>query len=70
MDPKDKTKLHDITKRIKYQSRLPGARYIDPGTEQVTFEHLSDTDYLLLRRKRIIKPAAAAVSKQTAKKEN
>lgn len=64
ISPSDKIKKHDVLKRLKYQSGTPQARYIDPGAEQVPFDHLSDADYLLLRKKRVI--AVAATSK-TAK---
>lgn len=53
----DKTKKHEILFRLKYKSHTPEARYIDPGQEQVTFEHLADADYLKLRKKRFIQPA-------------
>lgn len=73
IDPKDKTKPHDIVKMtVKYRSHLDGERYIKPGEEQVTFEHLSDADYILMRRKNLIRPAvetAAAAPKASAKKE-
>ncbi len=52
--------LHDVLARIKYRSHLDGERYIDPGTEQVTFEHLDDTGYQLLLMKNIIKPVGGA----------
>lgn len=65
----DKTKIHDILKRIKYRSKLEGQRYIDPGEEQVTFEHLDDAGYLKLVKKKFIKPAATA-GKTPAEKES
>jgi hypothetical protein len=49
---KEEQKLpHVILKRVKYRSRLPGERYIDPGTgELVTFEHIEDwRNYKALR---------------------
>lgn len=55
----EKTNKHEVLKRLKYRSKLPGERYIDPGAELVTFEHLSDVAYLLLRRKKTIRPAVA-----------
>lgn len=71
IDPKDKTKPHDIVKMtIKYRSHLEGQRYIEPGAETVTFEHLSDADYILMRRKNLIRPVAeTAAAKPAAKKE-
>ena len=73
IDPKDKTKPHDIVKMtVKYRSHLDGERYIKPGEEQVPFDHLSDADYILMRRKNFIRPAvetAAAAPKAAAKKE-
>lgn len=70
IDPKDKTKPHDIVKMtIKYRSHLDGQRYIEPGAETVTFEHLSDADYVLMRRKNLIKPAAEPAKASAAKKE-
>lgn len=56
MDANEKTKPHNILKRIKYRSHLDGMRYINPGQEVVPFDHLSDRDYTMLRRKRIISP--------------
>lgn len=49
---KEEQKLpHVILKRVKYRSRLPNERYIDPGTgELVTFEHIEDwRNYKALR---------------------
>ncbi len=69
MDAKNKEKKHDVLKRLKYRSKLPGERYIDPGQEQVTFDHLSDADYLLLLRKHIIRPAAPAPAKTKQSKD-
>jgi hypothetical protein len=70
IDPKDKTKPHDIVKMtIKYRSKLDGERYIAPGAEQATFEHLSDADYILMRRKNLIRPVAEVAAKPAAKKE-
>lgn len=56
----DKSKKHDICKRVKYRSKLPDERYINPGDEQVTFEHLADVDYLKLCKKGFIKPVATS----------
>ena len=73
IDPKDKSKPHDIVKMtIKYRSRLDGERYIKPGEEKVPFDHLSDADYILMRRKNLIRPAvetAAPKPAPAAKKE-
>jgi hypothetical protein len=39
----EKAQPHVVLRRTKYRSRLPGERYIDPGTgEVVTFEHIED----------------------------
>jgi hypothetical protein len=62
--PHPKTLPHPVLKRIKYRSKLDGQRYIDPGQEEVTFEHLADEDYALLRKKNIIgEPGTAAPAK-------
>lgn len=55
----EKIKKHDVNFRLKYKSGLPECRYIDPGEDQVTFEHLDDAGYLRLRRKGYISPVDA-----------
>lgn len=66
IDPKDKTKPHDIVKlTIRYRSHLDGERYIKPGEEAVPFDHLSDADYILMRRKNLIRPALGTAVKPT-----
>ena len=57
MDASKKAEKHDVCKRLKYRSHLDGMRYIEPYSEQVTFEHLEDADYLLLIRSKKIKLA-------------
>lgn len=52
---------HEILSRVKYRSHLTGQRYIDPGVETPTFEHLADADYQLLLIMKIIRPVDAAV---------
>lgn len=71
MDASNKEKKHEVCKRLKYRSHLDGVRYIDPYTEQVTFEHLDDADYLLLIRSKKIKLAAEKpAAKKPAKKKD
>jgi hypothetical protein len=53
---------HEVLTRIKYRSHLPGERYIDPGAETPTFEHLDDTGYQLLLMKNIIRPVGAGAA--------
>ncbi len=55
----NKSKKHDVLKRVKYASHFDKKKteYLDPGQKQVTLEHLSDTDYELLIRKRVYKLA-------------
>jgi len=54
------TQPHVILKRVKYRSKLPGMRYIDPGSgELVTFEHMIGRwrDYKFLRDGRHVRLA-------------
>jgi len=55
----NKKKKHDVLRRIKYRSRLKGERYINPGDEQITLDHLSDTDYLTGLKCKLYTPASA-----------
>ena len=58
---KQKALPHDILRMtVKYKSHTPDARYIVPGAEQVSFEHLSDDDYRLMIKKGLIAPAKKA----------
>lgn len=69
-----KAQPHPVLRRIKYRSGLEGQRYIDPGTEEVPFDHLDDVGYQLLLKKKIIglpgsaKPAAPKAEEKTSKK--
>lgn len=51
---------HEVLQRIKYRSHLSEQRYIDPGTETPTFEHLDDVGYQLLLTMKIIRPVGQA----------
>ena len=53
---KQKSKPHEVLKRIKYRSGYADSRYIDPGEEVVTMEHLDDSGYALLVKLKYIAP--------------
>lgn len=63
----EKAQPHVILQRVKYRSRLPGERYIDPGSgELVTFEHIEDwRNYKALRDGRHIRLATPEEIKAT-----
>lgn len=64
----EKAQPHVVLRRIKYRSKLPDERYIDPDTgELVTFEHIEDwRNYKFLRDGRHIRLATPQEIKAAA----
>lgn len=54
----DKTKRHRVLRPILYHGKGEFAeKMVRPGEAELTFEHLTDAGYLLLRAKGVIAPA-------------
>jgi hypothetical protein len=60
VNPRDKTKVHRVVQPIRYHGKGEHAgALVMPGDAELSFDHLSDAGYLLLRQKGVIVPVEA-----------